>query len=555
MQAPSLPNEAETLLLRAAFLDRQPAIAAYKIWRERLDLDALNLGSQRVMALLYENLKTHGVEDPLMDRLRGVTRYAWFSNQNLISAAKPVFRALNESGIPFILLKGMALVASLPEQSRLRPMGDIDILVRPDQVAAAIDVLSSCGWWAYYGTHDLAKQLMADGLESYGFERGQHLYLDLHSHLLKLSRWPDADAALWQRVRKATLGDTACRLPCFEDQVLHACVHGAPWAPIGALRWAADTIVILRATGSGFDWDYLLDQAKDRRVIAPVRGCLEFLHAKLDVQIPPVALTRLHAIPVSFAARTDYKLRASNQTTLRSWERSFLQFQNFRRSQQRLADDRILEGFCLWLKSLWATDSCGAALGASLLGRIGRPAWLRALAYRLWPRANRLSVLKSVALPSVWDGVIWFSLARPSIAGPLYGFSLPEKDGRWTDAPEAALAFRTNRWDCDLGLTFSLSAMVSDPTKPLRVEVWANRRHVANWKFEAVDPVRPRHLHLSAEVVRGEYLVLTFVIRSPRSPKSLGISADDRRLGLFFQKVEFSRTIAKAGSQDSHASS
>src|SRR4029078_365282 len=34
-------------------------------------------------------------------------------------------------------------------------------------------------------------------------------------------------------------------------------------------------------------------------------------------------------------------------------------------------------------------------------------------------------------------------------------------------------------------------------------------------------------------------LVLTFVIRHPRSPKSLGISTDQRKLGLFVQSLSF----------------
>jgi Uncharacterised nucleotidyltransferase len=554
MQASSLPNEAETLLLRAAFLEREPAIAAYKIWRERLDLDALNLGSQRVMALLYRNLRAHGVDDPLMGRLRGVTRYAWFSNRNLIAAVKPVFRKLDESRIPFVLLKGMALVASLPEQMKLRPMGDVDILVRPDQVSAAIDALSSCGWWAYYGTCDLAKQLMARGLESFGFERGPHLYFDLHSHMLNLCRWPEADAMVWQRTRTAAIGDIGCKVPCFEDQVLHACVHGAPWSPTGALRWAADSVVILRATGHEFDWDYLLNQAEDRKVIVPLRHGLEYLRAKLDVPIPTSVLKRLRAIPVSIVARADYRLRASNQTTLQQWQEKFLEFQNFRRSQQRWADDRNPEALCAWIRSLWATDTCAAALAASLFGRIGHPAWLRTWALRRWPVNNRLSLLRSAGLPSVRDGVIAFSSARPSMAGPLYGFSLPEKDGRWTDAPEAALAFRTDRCDEDLEVRFSLCAMATPKTAPLGVEVWANKHHVADWTFQVFESGSPCHLGLPADILRGEFLVLTFVIRSPRSPKSLGLSTDPRPLGLFFRNVEFSPSRESGGHQISEAS-
>ena len=123
----------------------------------RLDLDALDLGSQRVLPLLCKNLRAHSIDDPLMGRFLGIARYAWFSAQALISACSPLFTAFNQAGIRFVLLKGMALVASLPEQLSLRGMSDIDLLVDPDDANAAIDVVVACGWQPYFGPASFVK--------------------------------------------------------------------------------------------------------------------------------------------------------------------------------------------------------------------------------------------------------------------------------------------------------------------------------------------------------------------------------------------------------------
>ena len=67
-----LPGKQDTLLLRAALLTGRPALDVFSKWRKTLDLDALDFGSQRVLPLLVNNLRAHGVDDPIMQRFRGV---------------------------------------------------------------------------------------------------------------------------------------------------------------------------------------------------------------------------------------------------------------------------------------------------------------------------------------------------------------------------------------------------------------------------------------------------------------------------------------------------
>jgi Uncharacterised nucleotidyltransferase len=148
-----------------------------------------------------------------MSRLKGIARYAWFSNRNLLASSAPVLKALNDANISLMLLKGMALTTALPEQMPLRPMGDVDILVYPEHAHAAMDVLNELGWWPYYGTIQYAKSRITEELESYGFEHGPHLYLDLHWYMLKLCRWPTADERLWSRAAPGCIAGQRCHVP------------------------------------------------------------------------------------------------------------------------------------------------------------------------------------------------------------------------------------------------------------------------------------------------------------------------------------------------------
>ena len=52
MKRNPLPSKAETLLLQASLLEGRAAVSAFYAWRQGLNLDVLNSGSQRVLPLL-----------------------------------------------------------------------------------------------------------------------------------------------------------------------------------------------------------------------------------------------------------------------------------------------------------------------------------------------------------------------------------------------------------------------------------------------------------------------------------------------------------------------
>jgi hypothetical protein len=534
-----LPNEAETLLLQAALLECEPALKAFSVWRSSIDFEGLNYGSQRVLAMLHQNLRAHGVEDPLIGRLRGIARHVWFSNQSLMVAMRPLLAEFKQAGISFVFLKGMALVASLPSQLALRPMLDVDILVHPADAVAAIDLLKRIGWRPFYGTTGFVKHEVLEKLDGYGFEKESRLSLDLHWRLLKLSRWPGVDDKLWSRVMPARIGDTPCSTPSFEDQFLHACVHGAPWETHGTLRWAADCVTILREKGEGFDWDYLVSQARERRVVAPVGSCVRYLREKLEAPVPVAALSGLRASKARRVEWHDYRLRGSDPAARSAREVSFLQFQNWRRASREMTWGSTSRAFLAWLRDSWAVDSNYSAAAMIILKRSGRPAWLRRLIHLTSGTAG--ATLKRRSLPCISDGLLDLSLSGNPKGGLLYGWSDPERTGRWTDSGEAAIAL-------DLGdenpgklkISLSLAGFGLRHEQRPHVEIWANGIRLPDWQFNEADHV-PRLLVLeipSAALAR-RHLVLSFVIRDPCSPKSLGVSADARQLGIFVERIKF----------------
>src|SRR5262245_43289127 len=107
------------------------------------DLDHLDAGSIRLLPLLYRTLeRTGGGHDALLGKLKGVYRHAWYGNQLRLRDTAVVLGELQRRGVDAMLLKGAALTLVHYRDHGLRPMEDVDLLVREAQCQSAIAALT-----------------------------------------------------------------------------------------------------------------------------------------------------------------------------------------------------------------------------------------------------------------------------------------------------------------------------------------------------------------------------------------------------------------------------
>ena len=146
-----------------------------------------------------------------------------------------VFRALRAARIEAILIKGWA-VARLYPQPGLRPYGDIDLLIRPEQHLAA------------------ARVVAADELRD--------CFIDVHPGIFELVD-RSIDDLLW-RSRLVQCDEEHVRVLSNEDHfallAIHLLKHGA-WRPL----WLCDLGLLLESMSSEFDWELCLGQNSRRR--------------------------------------------------------------------------------------------------------------------------------------------------------------------------------------------------------------------------------------------------------------------------------------------------
>ena len=315
-----LPTAEQELLLRAVLLDGDAAVAAYRDWSARVGLDALDYGSQRLLPLLHRRLRALGVESPHAGILGGAYRRALYGNTLTVRRAVGVLRLLDASGIDALVLKGAAMVRYYGELA-LRPMSDVDVLVRPEDARRAIGILQDAGWCRRLGPP------FTDGFFTvhYGwpFRHPSGGEVDLHWYLFDQSCVPGVDAELWQTARPAALGGYPIRVLGSTEQLMHVCVHGTEWDTVPTLRWVADAVTVLRTAAGDVDWDRLVRQAQRHRVVASTEATLTYLKDRFGAPVPQTALRALAAAPTTRRERAEFRFRASRprrlQPLLRIW--------------------------------------------------------------------------------------------------------------------------------------------------------------------------------------------------------------------------------------------
>ena len=145
-----------------------------------------------------------------------------------------LFRLFRNQNVEAILIKGWAIARCYPEQA-LRPYGDIDLLVRPDDYDAATKVLLS--------------------------EEARDCFTDLHSGVFELADRSIQD--VFSRSQLVMCGEEDVRVLAPEDHFALLAIHllkHAAWRPL----WLCDIAMLLETMPPTFDWDLCLGQDRHR---------------------------------------------------------------------------------------------------------------------------------------------------------------------------------------------------------------------------------------------------------------------------------------------------
>lgn len=221
-------------------------------------------------------------------RRRHVTLRA---NGRLADTLFEVLAALDAAGVPAMPVKGLVIADELYGDVAARPCADLDVLVRPADLARARAVLADRGFAQRAAPRYKA---LVHQFHDPAWGRGigaDHIRLELHWAL-----WADSDrrlgaTGLWDRSRTTTLLDRPIRTLSLEDTLLHLAIHRTRSAL--RLRWVVDIAELLRRHAATLDWDAYLDRARVAGARTSSWMVLSLAHDLLDGPVPAAVLRAL----------------------------------------------------------------------------------------------------------------------------------------------------------------------------------------------------------------------------------------------------------------------
>lgn len=308
------PTKEQELVLQAALGTGAAAIEAFRTWRQGIDLEAeFDRGSFRLMPLLYQNLQRLGLRDPLLPRLKGIYRMAWYENHVLLHRTRPVVARLAEEEIPTLLVKGLPLILAYYRNHAVRPMADLDVVVQPADARRAIGILEASGWKRNERASD-EDLYYRHSMQFIHPEKGE---LDLHWRLMFETCNDAADQHFWSAARPLDFDGVATLQLDPTDTLLHVVVHGMRWNPEPPIRWIPDAVTVLREAGTAIDWSRLVTFAQAQKLTHRLHLGLHYLAERGFAEIPATALEAL------MGTRTTLTERIENTVALHDRERMY----------------------------------------------------------------------------------------------------------------------------------------------------------------------------------------------------------------------------------------
>ena len=280
--APWCPTAEQERLLQACLLPAGPAPEPGAWLRQRHAAVPRDRQSRSLLPYVYLRQEALQPSGEALSLARAAYLEIWGDNQRRFQRLAEVLERFAQAGIRGVLLKGAALATHYYSSEGLRDMGDVDVLVRPEDLGAAAGLLAALGWTPGETLPGLKLAAQMRIRHAWGFYDPEGRSLDLHWRPFASCYSPEVAAELWQGVRSSRLRGAPVGVLDDTGQLFCVAVHAVQ---TGAnVRWIADSLAIL-ARGE-VDWERLAGLARRSNLTVRLRAALDYLAARFAIAVP-----------------------------------------------------------------------------------------------------------------------------------------------------------------------------------------------------------------------------------------------------------------------------
>lgn len=511
------------LLLDFVLSGPERSLEAWREWSGTADLDRSDYSTFQMLPQVSRRLSELGIAHPWAGRLRGIHKNRWFLNQLLLRAVFPVVDAFESNGIDVLLIKGVAMTPYYDNDLGLRPMQDVDLVVDIGRLESCFRILHELGWHSSPGfSREMLRKKISRDDKAIGFAR-ENAAIDLHWRVADLD-FSDG-SGIRSRGTTLALGGHEFTVPAPTEQLYLACVHGLKWELHPKLLWICDGVRLLKEAGEDIDWSLLADICRQNRLQHIVALALEvlFRYAPAPGGFDPGMFAPPRPV---FFYRHELNNRLSSPSRREPLQQAVASLAVKLRKEQGPMWRRLIT---LSLDPFTPRRLRGAGIRG-----------VRALVGRRWLLRRRCGSLTEHPAASVGDlpvlesGVpVEFGTGSAALDLLVDSWSSSESGWTWSFGRESTLAFRVRPGTrFDLLLSFRVEAMLPDRSTTQTVDVLVNGKPTERWIFRDVAGTRSRRALVVRANDRNHSVYITFQIARPRNPARLGLSTDDRDLGI-----------------------
>lgn len=341
--------EEHDLLVRAALFPKETALTYWLAYCEQVDLrESHDHSAYELLPVIFRNLECVASSNSSISNLylcKSVYRHTWLRNQLLLKEFKSLVNILKANAIHPCLLKGMALIDSYYGDLGMRVLGDIDLLISPEQVMKTINLLLLNGYKLQHQVDLLTQKNILYRRNALELNGNHQTKIDLHWRLYSENIVQFSDD-IADNLRESFY-DKKITVMNSEFQLLHTLTHAMQYSHMPSFKWIVDAVKIIQHEKK-FNWDVFLYYSEKYRFNLPIKLTMNYLIDNRYITLPSIILSKINRLSYSNYDKAYLRLLNCPGDNV-FWAIRFLWHRNLREANYRAS----LSGFVLFLVEFW----------------------------------------------------------------------------------------------------------------------------------------------------------------------------------------------------------
>ncbi|MCU4743577.1 nucleotidyltransferase family protein [Halobacteria archaeon AArc-m2/3/4] len=270
-------------------------------WDNVLDITSAHGVTTLVSKTLHRH-RSDAVPDGILEELQARSQFFARRNLRMMQEVAALSAAFDRHDIRAIPYRGPVVADVAYGSVGHREFGDLDFLVLRDDLPAAKSVLLERGYEPRYtlettaGLTNTQEWAYVQFARDYPFDHESDPFeVELHWRIVSQHFPTGIDLeTVWERRSSLSIAGTEVPVLSHEDRLLMCCVHGTRhrWE---RLQWLCD--VARYVESHSFDWDVILERAKDHHCERMLLLGLAVTRDVLDTPLPDVVQQPIDADP------------------------------------------------------------------------------------------------------------------------------------------------------------------------------------------------------------------------------------------------------------------